>query len=82
MTSESSHDTEVIEVEPQQQGNDEVEQSAITQEPASLNVLVQVADQMGGEPGIKGTLEFNKKNCTTTLELSHDTEIIEEEPQQ
>ena len=66
MTLESSHDTEIIEVEPQQQGNDEIEQGAATQEPSSLNVLVQVADQKGGEPGIEGTLEFNKEVCTTT----------------
>ena len=45
-------------------------------------MLVQVADQMGGELGIGGTLEFNKEFCTMTLELSHDTEIIEEQPQQ
>ena len=45
-------------------------------------MLVQVADQMGGEPGIEGTLEFNKELCTTTPECSHDIEIIEEEPQQ
>ena len=57
---ESSHDIEIIEVEPRQQGNDGVEQGAVTQEPASLNVLVQVAVQMGGEPRIEGTLEFNK----------------------
>ena len=47
-----------------------------------MNVLVQVADQMGGEPGIEGTLEFNKEFCTMTPELSHDTEIVEEQPQQ
>ena len=45
-------------------------------------MLVQVAVQMGGEPGIEGTLEFNKEFCTTTPELSHDIEIIEDEPQQ
>ena len=60
MTLESSHDTKIIEVEPHQQGNDGIEQGVVTQEPASLNVLVQVADQMGGEIGIEGTLEFNK----------------------
>ena len=56
MTLESSHDKEIIEVEPQQQGNDGVEQGDVKQEPTSLNVLVQVAVQMGGEPGIEGTL--------------------------
>ena len=60
MTPGSSHDTEVIEVEPQQQGDDGVEQGAVTQEPASLDVLVQGADQMGEELGIEGTLDFNK----------------------
>ena len=56
------------------------EYCTMTPEP-SLNVLVQVSDQMGGEPGIEGTLEFNKGLYTTTSELSHDTEIIEEKPQ-
>ena len=60
VTPESSHDTKIIEVESQQQGNDGVEQGDVTQEPASLNVLVQVGVQMGGELGIEGTLEFNK----------------------
>ena len=61
VTPESSHDTEIIEVEPQQQGNDEVKQDAVTQEPTSLNVLAHMAAQMrGGEPGIEGTLEFNE----------------------
>ena len=43
-TLECSHDTEIIEVEPQGKYNDEIEQGAVTQEPTSLNVLVQVAD--------------------------------------
>ena len=43
---------------------------------------MQVVVQMGGELGIEGTLEFNKEFCTTTLELSQDTEILEKEPQQ
>ena len=60
MTLESYHDTEFIELEPQQQRNDGIEQGAVTQEPTSMNVLVQVVDQMGGETGIEGTLEFNK----------------------
>ena len=83
MTLESSHDIEIIEVEPQQQGNDEIEQGAATQEPASLNVLVQVADQMGGEPGIEGTLEFYKELCTTTLVLLLEEviqDVVTQEP--
>ena len=62
--------------------NDEIEQGAITQEPASVSVLVQMTEQMGEELGIEDTLEFNKELYTTNLECSHDTEIIEEEPQQ
>ena len=82
MTPECSHDIEIIEVEPQRKDNDEIEQGAVTQEPTSLSVLVQMAGQMGEELGIEGTMEFNKEFSTTTLECSHDTEIIEEEPQQ
>ena len=48
VTPESSHDIEIIEVEPQQQGNDEVKQDAVTQEPISLNVLAHMASQMRG----------------------------------
>ena len=74
MTLEFSHDTEIIEVEPQQQGNDEVKQDTVTQEPTSLNVLAHMAAQMrGGELGIEGTLEFNEEFCTTTLDMSQDT---------
>ena len=69
-------------MEPQRKDNDEIEQGAVTQEPASLSVLVQMAEQMGGELGIEGTLGFNKELCTMTPEFSHDTEIIEEELQQ
>ena len=66
MTLESSHDTKIIEVEPQKKDNDEIKQGAATQEPVSLNVLVQMVDQMGEELGIEGTLEFNKELFTTT----------------
>ena len=76
---ESSHD---IEVEPQQQGNDGIEQGVVTQEPASLSVLVQMAEKMGEEPGMEDTLELNEELCTITPECSHDTEIVEEELQQ
>ena len=83
MTPDCSHDIEIIEVEPQRKDNDEIEQGAVTQEPTSLNVLAHMAAQMrGGEPGIEGTLEFNEEFCTTTLDLSQDTEILELEPQQ
>ena len=83
VTPDSYHETEIIEVEPQQQGNDGVEQGAITQEPTSLNVLVQVAVQMREEePGIENILEFNEEICTMTPELSHDVDILEMESQQ
>ena len=83
VTPEPSHDTEIIEMELQQQNNDEVEQDAVTQELASSNVLVQVAIQMREEePGTEGTLEFNEEICTMTPELSQDTKILEMESQQ
>ena len=48
-------------MELQHQKNDEVEQDAVTQEPASSNVLAHMALQMReGEPGIEGTQEFNE----------------------
>ena len=83
VTPKPSHDIEIIEMEPQQQSNDEVKQDADTQEPSSLNVLVQVSIQMKEEePRIEDILEFNEEICTMTLELSHDTEILEMESQQ
>ena len=70
-------------MEPQQQNDDEVEQDTDTQEPASLNILVEVATQMGEEePGIENILEFNEEVCTVTPEPSQETEIIEMESQQ
>ena len=70
-------------MELQHQKNDEVEQDADTQEPASLNVLVQVAVQMREEkPGTEGTLEFDEEICTMTPKLSQDIEILEMESQQ
>ena len=83
MTPEPSHDTEIIEMEPQQQNNYEFEQDADTQEPASLNVLVKVAVQMREEePGIEDILEFNEDICTMTLELSQNIQVLEMEAQQ
>ena len=75
LTHEPSQGKEPIGIEPQQQNDD-------TQEPTSLNILVQISTQMGEEePGIENILEFNEEICTMTPELSHDTEIIEMESQ-
>ena len=61
VTPEPCHDTKIIEMEPQQQNSDEVEQDAETKELTSLNVLIQVVVQMRKEePGIKEILEFNE----------------------
>ena len=60
VTPECSHDTEIIEAEPQRQDIDELEQGVVTQEPASLSVLFQLAEQMGEEPRMEDTLELNK----------------------
>ena len=83
VTLEYPHDTEIIEVEPQQQNNYEVKQDVVTQEPASLNFLAHMAIQMReGEPGIEGTQEFNEEIGTMTPGLSQDTKILEMESQQ
>ena len=61
MTPEPSQGIEPIKMEPQQQNDDEVKQDADTQEPASLNILVEVSTQMGEEElGIENILEFNE----------------------
>ena len=70
-------------MELQQLNDDEVEQDTDTQEPASLNILVEVSTQMREEeePMIENILEFNEEVCTVTPEPSQDTEIIEMESQ-
>ena len=63
-------------MEPQQQDDDEVEQGVDTQEPASLNILVEVATQIGvDEPEVENIPDFNEEVCTVTPEPSHDTEL-------
>ena len=47
VTPKPSQGTKIIEMEPHQQNDDEVEQGADTQELASLNILVEVGTQMG-----------------------------------
>ena len=68
-------------MEPQQQNDDEFEQCADTQEWSSLNILVEVATQMGeDEPEIENILEFNEEVYAMNSKLSQDTELIEMEP--
>ena len=74
MTPEPSQGTELIEMEPQLQDDDEVEQGADTQEPASLNILVEVSTQIGvDELEAENIPDFNEEVCTVTPELSQDT---------
>ena len=75
---ECSHDIEMIEAEPQGQDTNELEQGAVTQEPATLNILVQLAEHGGEESGMEDTLEPNEKPCMVILECSHDTGLREE----
>ena len=42
VTLEPSQDTELIEMEPQQQENEEVNQDVVTQEPTSLEISVEI----------------------------------------
>ena len=56
---------------------------AITQEPASLNILTEVATKSGTEePRDEIMPDGGDEYCTLSPECSHDTEIIEEELQQ
>ena len=58
-------------------------EDAVTQEPASLNMLAEVANNSGiEEPRDEVILDYGDEYCTMTPESSHDTEIIEVEPQQ
>ena len=74
MNSECSHDVDMIEAEPQGQDINKLEQGAATQEPTTLNILVQLAEKVGEEFGMENTLD---------LEYPHDTGLREElQPQE
>ena len=74
MTSEPSYGTELIEMEPQQQDDDEVEQGADTQEPTSPNILVEVATQIGVDQSKAENIpDFNEEVYTVTPKISLDT---------
>ena len=52
------------------------------QEPTSLNILIEVATQIGvDEPDVENIPEFNEEVCAWTPEPSQDKKIIETEPQ-
>ena len=83
MTPEPSRGIELIEMEPQQQDDDEFEQGVDTKEPASLNILVEVATQIGAdEPETENIPDFNEEVYDVTPEQYQGTELIEMEPQQ
>ena len=70
-------------MEPHHQDDVKFEQGADTQEPASLNILVEVATQIGvDELEVENILEFNEEVCAVIPEPSQDTELLEMEPQQ
>ena len=74
VTLEPSQGTELIEMEPHHQDDDEVEQGADTQEPASPNILVEVATQIGvDEPKVENIPNFNEEFYAVTPEPSQDT---------
>ena len=70
VTPECSDDIDIIEAEPQRQDIDELEQGAVTQEPASLSTLIQLDEQMGEEPEMEETLDINEELFTATPECS------------
>ena len=58
-------------------------EDVVTQEPASLNILAEVATNSGTEePRDEVIPDCGDEDCTVTPESSHDTEVIEVEPQQ
>ena len=57
-------------------------EDVVTQEPASLNILAEVATNSGTEePRDEIIPDGGDEDCTLTPECSHDTKIIEVEPQ-
>ena len=57
-------------------------EDVVTQEPTSLNILVEVSTKSGTEePRDEVIPDCMDEDCTVTPESSHDTEIIEVEPQ-
>ena len=58
-------------------------EDVVTQEPTSLNILAEVATNSGTEePGDEAIPDCGDEDCTMTSKSSHDTKIIEVEPQQ
>jgi hypothetical protein len=82
VTPERSQDTIILEEETERRDSDILEQDAVTQEPATLNIIVQPAKQTGEKSEIEYTLEFNDELWVVTPEEPHCTELTEEELQQ
>ena len=58
------------------------EQDAATQEPTSLNIPIEISTNPGiEEPEDEVILDFMDEDCIETSKSSHDTEIIDIEPQ-
>ena len=58
-------------------------EDVVTQEPTSLNILAKVATNSGIEESRDEVMpDYGDEDCTMTPESSHDTKIIEVEPQQ
>ena len=65
-------DSEALQEQPQQMEAVD-RQGADTKEPASLNILVEVATQIGvDEPEAKNIPDFNEEVCVVTLEPSQE----------
>ena len=83
MTPELSQDTEILELESQQQGDEEINQDVSTQEPTSLKIVVETpAIQQEANPEVDFIPDMDwGEDEQVQSQPSGDTEILKEQLQ-
>ena len=81
ITPECSHDTKIIEEELQQQGDEEVSQDVVTQEPTSLEVAARTLEmQLEDNPEVDIIPDIHwSEDEQVQTQSSDDIEILEEQ---
>ena len=81
MTLELSQNTEILEMESQQQGDEEVNQDVSTQEPTSLKIVVGTLEmQQEINPEVDVIPDMNwSEDEQVQIQSSGDMEILEEQ---
>ena len=81
MTQKLSQDTEILELESQQQGDEEINQDVATQEPTSLRIAVEILGmQQEDNPEVDVIPDMDLGEYEQVQsQPSGDTEILEEQ---